>query len=277
MDWLQVWVLSLLQGLTEFLPISSAAHLILVPVLTEWEDQGLAFDVATHIGTLVAIMAYFRHELLRVSAGWLRQVSGRGGSPESMLGWAVIFGTVPAAVAGLIFAGIIETSLRAPLVIAATTVGFALLLWFADRRGRGVRDEWSIGWRDVLIVGGVQALALIPGTSRSGITMTAALLLGFSRRAAARYSFLLAIPIIALAGGYQTLVLLRAPPATVDWIQLGAGAMIAGVAAWLSVHWFLRLIEKIGMLPFVIYRLLLGGLLFLLFAPSLSGIVVLVQ
>lgn len=265
MDWLQVWVLSLVQGLTEFLPISSAAHLILVPVLTAWEDQGLAFDVATHVGTLVAIVAYFRHEVLRVSRAWFRQVSGHGATPESMLAWAVIFGTLPAALAGLIFAGVIEESLRSPLVIAVTTIGFALLLWLADWRGRGTRDEFSIRWRDVLIVGGAQALALIPGTSRSGITMTAALLLGFSRQAAARYSFLLAIPIIALAGGYQTLQLVQAPPDTVNWLQIVVGSTVAGIAAWLAVHWFLRLIERIGMLPFVIYRLVLGAFLLWVF------------
>jgi undecaprenyl-diphosphatase len=265
MDWMQVWVLALVQGLTEFLPISSAAHLILVPVLTAWEDQGLAFDVATHVGTLAAIVAYFRHEVANVSAAWLRQVSGRGGSPESMLAWAVIFGTVPAGLGGLLFGGLIETHLRSPLVIAVATIVFALLLWYADTRRRGTRDEYGIRWRDVVFVGLAQALALIPGTSRSGITMTAALLLGFSRRAAARYSFLLAIPIIALAGAYETLKLLRAPPEAVDWGQLFVGAALAGIAAWLCVHWFLKLIERIGMLPFIVYRLLLGGFLLWVF------------
>lgn len=265
MDWLQVWVLALVQGLTEFLPISSAAHLILVPVLTAWEDQGLAFDVATHVGTLVAIMAYFRHEIVTITRAWFRQVGGRGASPESMLAWAVIFGTLPAALAGLAFAGVIENSLRSPLVIATTTIGFALLLWLADWRGRGTRDEFSIRWRDIAIVGGAQALALIPGTSRSGVTMTAALLLGFSRQAAARYSFLLAIPIIALAGGYETLKLVQSPPDQVNWAQLFAGAVIAGIAAWLCVHWFLKLIERIGMLPFIVYRLLLGAFLLWIF------------
>lgn len=265
MDWLQVWVLALVQGLTEFLPISSAAHLILVPVLTAWEDQGLAFDVATHVGTLVAIMAYFRHEIVTITQAWFRQVGGRGATPESMLAWAVIFGTLPAALAGLAFAGVIENSLRSPLVIATTTIGFALLLWLADWRGRGTRDEFSIRWRDIAIVGGAQALALIPGTSRSGITMTAALLLGFSRKAAARYSFLLAIPIIALAGAYETLKLVQSPPDQVHWPQLFAGALIAGIAAWLCVHWFLKLIERVGMLPFIVYRLILGAFLLWVF------------
>jgi undecaprenyl-diphosphatase len=265
MDWLQVWVLALVQGLTEFLPISSAAHLILVPVLTAWDDQGLAFDVAIHVGTLAAIVAYFRHELIVVTRAWFRQVGGRGATPESMLAWAVLFGTLPAALAGLVFAGVIENSLRSPLVIATTTIGFALLLWLADWRGRGSRDEFSIRWRDIAIVGGAQALALIPGTSRSGITMTAALLLGFSRKAAARYSFLLAIPIIALAGAYETLKLVQSPPDQVHWPQLFAGAVIAGLAAWLCVHWFLKLIERVGMLPFIIYRLILGAFLLWVF------------
>ena len=265
MDWLQVWVLALVQGLTEFLPISSAAHLILVPVLTAWEDQGLAFDVAIHVGTLAAIVAYFRHELISVTRAWFRQVGGRGATSESMLAWAVIFGTLPAALAGLVFAGVIENSLRSPLVIATTTIGFALLLWLADWRGRGSRDEFSIRWRDIAIVGGAQALALIPGTSRSGITMTAALLLGFSRKAAARYSFLLAIPIIALAGAYETLKLVQSPPDQVHWPQLFAGALIAGIAAWLCVHWFLKLIERVGMLPFIVYRLILGAFLLWVF------------
>ena len=265
MDWLQVWVLALVQGLTEFLPISSAAHLILVPVLTAWEDQGLAFDVATHVGTLVAIVAYFRREIVTITQAWFRQVGGHGATPESMLAWAVIFGTLPAALAGLAFAGVIENSLRSPLVIATTTIGFALLLWLADWRGRGTRDEFSIRWRDIAIVGGAQALALIPGTSRSGVTMTAALLLGFSRKAAARYSFLLAIPIIALAGAYETLKLVQSPPDQVHWPQLFAGAVIAGIAAWLCVHWFLKLIERIGMLPFIVYRLILGAFLLWVF------------
>lgn len=265
MDWLHVWVLALVQGLTEFLPISSAAHLILVPVLTSWEDQGLAFDVAIHAGTLIAIAAYFRQEIMTISRAWLRQITGHGNSPEAMLAWAVLLGTLPAALAGFMFAGVISTTLRTPLVIATTTIGFALLLWFADWRRRGTRDEYTMGWRDILLIGGAQALALIPGTSRSGITMTAALLLGFSRRAAARYSFLLAIPIIAMASGYETLKLVQSPPDYFNWSQLLAGAMIAGAAAWLCVHWFLQLIERIGMLPFIIYRLLLGGVLLWLF------------
>jgi undecaprenyl-diphosphatase len=261
MDWLQVWVLALVQGITEFLPISSAAHLILVPVFTAWEDQGLAFDVATHVGTLLAILLYFRREVLTLTRAWWGQFRGAGVTPEAWLAWAVLLGTLPAALAGWALAGLVSGEWRSPTVIALTTIGFGLLLWYADRRHRGQRDEWSLGWRDILLIGGAQALALLPGTSRSGVTMTMALWLGFSRKAAARYSFLLAIPIIAMAGAYQGLELWQAPPASVEWDKLLVGALLAGVAAWLVVSLFLRLIERIGMLPFVVYRIFLGILL----------------
>ncbi|MFN4262650.1 MAG: undecaprenyl-diphosphate phosphatase [Thioalkalivibrionaceae bacterium] len=274
MSWLQVWVLALVQGLTEFLPISSAAHLILVPILTAWEDQGLAFDVAIHVGTLVAIVAYFRREVIVVTQGWFGQFSQlrewRAGRPaqisrEAMLGWAVILGTIPAGLAGLLFSGAIELHLRDAIVIAVTSIVFGLLLLYADLRARGARSEYELRWIDIVLIGLAQALALIPGTSRSGATMTAALLLGFSRTAAARYSFLLAIPIIALAGAYQTVKLLGAPPETVRWDQLALGAVVAGVSAWLAVHYFLRFIERIGMWPFVVYRIALGVVLLWLF------------
>ena len=265
MDWLQAIVLAIVQGVTEFLPVSSAAHLILVPVLTPWDDQGLAFDVALHVGSLAAVVGYFRRELAGMAVDWLGSLRGRGLTADARLAWAVGLGTIPVGLAGLAFREQIELLMRSPVVLATSLIGFGLLLGWADWRWRGKKSEYDIGWREVAVIALAQALALIPGTSRSGVTMTAALLLGFSRRAAARYSFLLAIPIIALAGAYQTLQLLRAPPETVDWLQLGAGAAIAGIAAWLSVHWFLKLIERIGMLPFVVYRLILGAILLWIF------------
>lgn len=259
MDFIQTVVLALLQGLTEFLPISSSAHLILVPVITGWPDQGLAFDVAVHVGTLLAVVWYFRHEVIELFHGWLRSVAGKGMDRHGRLAWAVIFGTVPAGLAGLLFAGIIETTLRGALVIAASTIVFGLLLWGADRM-RGGRDEHQIGWKDVLVIGVAQALALIPGTSRSGITMTAGLFMGLNRVAAARFSFLLSIPVILLAGAYQTWKLVNAPVET-DWQVLGLGTVLAFAAAYACIHLFLKWLPKIGMLPFVIYRLLLGAVL----------------
>ncbi len=264
MDLIQIVVLAVMQGLTEFLPISSSAHLILVPVLTGWRDQGLAFDVAVHLGTLVAIVWYFRQELVVMAREWVASLRGGGSTLNSRLAWWVLWGTVPAGLAGLAFKDFIETELRSPLVIATTTILFGLLLWWADQRGKRKRDEYSLGWRDVLLIGCAQALALIPGTSRSGITMTAGLVLGLTREGAARFSFLLSIPIILLAGGVETLDLVRGE-GSVEWTALLLGTLFSAVSAYLCVHWFLKLLERMGMLPFVIYRLLLGMFLFLVF------------
>ena len=265
MDLIQIVVLALLQGFTEFLPISSSAHLILVPVITGWPDQGLAFDVAVHVGTLSAVVIYFRHELRRMSLEWAGSLAGRGLTPDARLAWAVLFGTIPVGLAGLAFGDLVETQLRSPLVIAASTIGFGVLLWWADARGARRRDEHSIGWRDVLIIGVAQAIALIPGTSRSGITMTAGLMVGLSRAASARFSFLLSVPVIVLAGGLETLKLIESPHEA-HWGILLLGAALSGVSAYLCIHLFLKLLERMGMLPFVIYRLALGAGLFLIFA-----------
>lgn len=259
MDWLQTVLLALLQGLTEFLPISSSAHLILVPVITGWPDQGLAFDVAVHVGTLLAVVIYFRRDIIELFAGWMRSITSGGLDRDGRLAWAVLFGTIPVGLVGVLFASFISTSLRGPLVIAAATIVFALLLWIADRM-RGMRDEHAINWKDVVVIGAAQALALVPGTSRSGITMTAGLLMGLTRVAAARFSFLLSIPVIVLAGGHETWKLLQSPGA-VDWGVIGSGTLLAFLAAYAAIHYFLKWLPQIGMLPFVIYRLLLGVVL----------------
>ncbi len=264
MDLVQVITLALLQGLTEFLPISSSAHLILVPVLTDWQDQGLAFDVAVHVGTLSAVVLYFRAELSRMARDWSVSVLRRQLVGESRLAWAVLWGTVPVGLAGLLFHDFIETYLRSPLVIATTTIVFGLALWLADVLGRRRRDEHTLSWPDVLVIGVAQALALIPGTSRSGITMTAGLAMGLTREAAARFSFLLSVPVILLSGGYETKKLVELG-AAVDWFALGLGVVLSAVTAYLCIHYFLKLLERIGMLPFVIYRLVLGGVLFAMF------------
>ena len=264
MDILQAVILALVQGLTEFLPISSSAHLILVPRLLGWEDQGLAFDVAVHVGTLVAVVTYFRHEVGRMFVAWLQSIGGRGMNTDARLAWYVLLGTVPAVVAGLLLHDVIESALRSPLVIAFTTIFFGLVLWWADRRGSQRRDEQALGVADVLLIGCAQALALIPGTSRSGITMTAALALGLTRTAAARFSFLLSIPVILMAGAYETLKLVE-HSGPVAWDVLSVGTVVAAVSAWLCIHFFLKLVERTGMLPFVIYRLALGVFLFWVF------------
>ncbi len=264
MDFLQILILSLVQGLTEFLPISSSAHLILVPVLTGWQDQGLAFDVAVHIGTLTAVVSYFRHELVKMLSEWWGSLTGKGMTQDARLAWAVGLGTIPVGLAGLLFKDFIELYLRSPLVIAATTIGFGLLLWWSDRVGRQVGDEHKMGWKTVAVVALSQMLALIPGTSRSGITMTAGLAMGLSRQGAARFSFLLSIPVILMAGGLEVVGLVQLEEG-VEWGALVMGIIFSAVSAYLCIHYFLKLLDRIGMTPFVIYRILLGVFLFLLY------------
>jgi len=255
-DILQIIVLALVQGLTEFLPISSSAHLILVPYLTDWPDQGLAFDVAVHVGTLTAVVIYFRKEISKMFFAWLASLKGRH-SEDSRLAWGVLIGTIPVGLAGMLFKDVISEHLRTPLVIAATTIIFGFLLWYADWSGKRSRDEHSLSWKDIIIIGCAQAIALIPGTSRSGITITAGLMLGLTAPAAARFSFLLSIPVIVLAGGVETLDYLQVASID-DTNDLIIGALISAVSAYLCIHYFLLLLERIGMTPFVIYRLLLG-------------------
>lgn len=262
MELMQILILSIVQGITEFLPISSSAHLILVPILTEWQDQGLAFDVAVHVGTLAAVVIYFRNDIGRMFVAWLNSLVKRELTPDARVAWGVLLGTIPVGLVGLFFKDFIEVYLRSPLVIATTTIVFGLLLWFADRIGERIRTEYDLrGW-DILLIGLSQALALIPGTSRSGVTMTAALFLGFTREAAARFSFLLSIPVILLAGSLLTKDLVESA-APVDWTALILGVIFSAISAFVCIHYFLQFLNRFGMMPYVIYRLLLG--VFLLF------------
>ncbi|QBQ54254.1 undecaprenyl-diphosphate phosphatase [Nitrosococcus wardiae] len=265
MELIHILALAILQGLTEFLPISSSAHLILLPVLAGWTDQGIAFDVAVHLGTLTAVITYFRIELTKMARDWLHSLTSSQMIGESRLAWAILLGTVPVGLVGVTLTETTQESLRSPLIIAWSTVGFGLLLAYADSVGKRQRDEYTLSWRDVLFIGLAQVLALIPGTSRSGITITAGLMLGLTREGAARFSFLLAIPVILLAGALAILELLgRTEP--VDWGALALGTLVSGLCAYTCIHYFLKFLQRIGMLLFVVYRLLLGGLLFYLFS-----------
>jgi len=265
---LEIFVLAIVQGLTEFLPISSAGHLILVPLFTGWDDQGLTFDLAVHAGSLIAVMLYFRREIHRITYDWCRSVATREQTENSMLGWAVILGTVPVGIAGLLLKDLVEYTLRTPevgaIVIACSLIGFGLLLGWADWRHRGERNEYQLTWKDVLVIGVAQAVALIPGTSRSGITMTAGLFMGLSREGAARFSFLLSIPVIILASGLQVVDLVREGD-TVDWGAMGLGILLSAISAYLCIHYFLAFIKRIGMQPFVAYRIILGAIILMIF------------
>lgn len=263
MDHIQFIILGLIQGVTEFLPISSSAHLILVPELFGWADQGLPIDLAAHVGTLSAVVYYFRKDLRKMLAGWL----GSGLSLQdsgSRYVWYVIAATLPVALGGLLASDLVEGALRSPFVIAMTTIIFGLLLGWADRTGRRDRGESALQWRDVVLIGLAQVLALVPGTSRSGITMTAGLLLGLDRVAASRFSFMLSIPVTMLAGGYGALKLALSPQ-PVDWLAVFIVVTVSAGTAFLTIHYFMKFLQRFGMMPYVIYRLILGVVLLSLF------------
>lgn len=260
MELIQVIVLALIQGLTEFLPISSSAHLILASELTGWPDQGTAFDVAVHVGSLMAVIWYFRNDVYLLLTNWLRSLVGKGQNDYSRMAWYVIIGTIPVGIIGLLAKDIIEDNLRSALVIAISTIVFGLLLWAADAAGKRTDEEDQMTWGKAGLIGIAQAMALIPGTSRSGATMTMALFLGFTRTAAARFSFLLSIPAILAAGLVKTKDLLESNSA-IPWFEIGLGTTLSFIAAYACIHLFLKLLDSIGMLPFIIYRLVLGAFL----------------
>lgn len=242
MSIIEIIVLALIQGLTEFLPISSSAHLILPSQILGWQDQGLAFDVAVHVGTLIAVVIYFRKEVVEILGAWFKSFGAQGATDDSKLGWWIILGTIPAAVLGLIFKDLIELYLRSAWVIAVTTILFGLLLWYADVKGKQTKTIYQLNWKSALMIGMAQAMAMIPGTSRSGITMTAGLMLGMNKQSAARFSFLLAIPVISMMGLYYTIELALGDH-IVDWTTLILGAGLSFISAYACIFFFLKTIE----------------------------------
>ncbi len=260
MSLMQAVILALVQGLTEFLPISSSAHLVLLPWLLGWNEHDLLFDVVTNTGTLLAAVVFFRRELI-LSLGLAPRVDGaegRLGSPR--LAAKLLLATFPAALCGLLFYDLLAGVARSPAVIATTSIVFGLLLWWADRCGRRQRQMDDIGWLEALWIGLAQALALVPGTSRSGVTITLGLGLGLKRSEAARFSFLLAIPVGLLALAKQLLDLFLAPKVEVEMLPLVVGFGVSAISAYLAIGGLLRWLERQTMGPFVVYRVLLGAL-----------------
>ena len=260
MDYFQVVVLALIQGVTEFLPVSSSAHLILPVYLLDWPDQGLSFDIAVHAGTLSAVLIYFRDDLKNFGEAGIELWSDRRVNEHASLIGKVILATTPIVIAGYFLTPIIKHELRSLTVIAMATIGFGLLLGIADRRPQPRTQLTSISYVEALFIGAMQVLALIPGTSRSGITITAALLVGLNRAHAARFSFLLSIPAI---GGASILAIQEASVTDLNtnWPSFVLGMGISGITAYLCINIFLRLINRIRLMPFVIYRVLLGSFL----------------
>jgi len=259
----QAVILGLIQGLTEFLPISSSGHLALVPLVSTWQDQGLAFDCMVHWGTLTAIVYYFRSDLAKMILGMGETIQQRDwkANRDGQMAWMIGFATIPVGIAGLALKDYIENDLRSVETIGIASIVFGVLLWVADIMGKRTRHEEAWGIKDAMIVGLAQAIALIPGTSRSGITMTAALFLGYTREAAARFSFLLSIPVIFLAGGLKIKDWIEQPNQAAGLDTLLLGYVVSVVSAYICIHYFLKFLERVGMGPFVIYRMILGGVL----------------
>ncbi|MBA3328355.1 MAG: undecaprenyl-diphosphate phosphatase [Solirubrobacterales bacterium] len=269
MDLLEAIVLGLVQGLTEFLPISSSGHLRIVPAFAGWEDPGAAFTAVIQLGTMAAVVVYFRHDLARIARTWLASLRDPARRPEldARLGWYIILGSIPISVFGLAFADQIENGARDLYLIGATLIALGLLLLVAEKAARHDRDITSLTRRDAIVVGCAQALALIPGVSRSGATITAGLFLGLDRVAAARFSFLLSIPAVVLSGLYQV----------PDIFGAGGGAGVAPtilatalafVSGYASIAFLLRFLTTHTTAVFVAYRVALGVLVIALVAAG---------
>jgi len=264
MDIFQAVILAFIQGLTEFLPVSSSAHLVIFPQFFDWPDQGLAFDVVLHFASLCAVVIYYKDSIVLLSQDFFSSVSTRKMQGDSFLAWGVLLGTIPVGLAGLFFNDFVEINLRSFHVVAYATILFGILLGLSDivHRARDINRELIRG-SDILIIGCFQALALIPGTSRAGITITAALLIGLSRKLSIKFAFLLSIPVISLAT-IMKLFELTNEPQQVNWLFLLLGFAIAFLTSYFTIVFFIRLVERIGFLPFVVYRIFLGALLFLI-------------
>ncbi len=259
----QIIFLALLQGVTEFLPISSSAHLILVPVWLGWEDQGIAFDVAVHFGSLMAVIVFSRREIAAILREWRDCLLRRAPCGDSArLGAMIAAASLPVGVAGLALHDAAADYFREPQLIAVAGALFAVLMVWADRQPQSITRMRELSWSRALGIGFGQALALIPGASRSGVTITAARALGMARPAAARLSFLMAIPVILAAAGLETVNLAAAPAAT-DWPGMALGMVVAGGGAFVCMGVLLRLVSRWGLWPFAVYRLALSALILL--------------
>ncbi len=268
-------VLGIVQGLTEFLPISSTAHLKVVPVLLGWGDPGVAFTAVIQLGSIAAVLAYFRHDLIEVAQGVTRAFRhGQWRDPSARLGVAIALGTVPIVLAGLALKHFVpdyeHSSLRSLTSIAIVSIVMALLLAAAEWIGSRRRRLQQVTPRDGLLVGLAQALALVPGVSRSGSTLTASLFDGWQRADAARFSVLLGIPAITLAGLVEVKDAI-AMPANGGLIPMLVGVLTAGVVSWMAIAWLLRFLQRHSTWVFVVYRLLFG-LVLLLFFRQLDGV-----
>lgn len=272
MGWLEAVVLGVVQGLTEFLPVSSSAHILIVSQLFGWQDPGAAFTAVTQIGTECAVLLYFRHDLLRIIRTWARSLirPELRRNHDARMGWYIIIGTIPVVLLGVIFADQIETVARNLWLVALTLILFGLVLGYADRVGRKRKTLASLNSGQGIMFGIGQAFALIPGVSRSGATISMGLFLGFTREAAARYSFLLAIPAVLGSGIYEARKI--GTDTSVAWGPTILATVIAFLIGFAVIAWLLRWVSTRSFTPFVIYRVCLGFAVMILLATGvLSG------
>lgn len=266
MDYLTAVILGLVQGLTEFLPISSSAHISIVGQLIGQDDPGAAFTAITQLGTETAVLIYFWRDITRIIRQWclalVRKVPQS--DPDVRMGWLVIVGSIPIGVLGLVFKDQIETGLRSLWITATMLLVFALVIMAAERVGRQERELTELTWKHGIGYGLFQALALVPGVSRSGGTIAGGLFMGYTREAAARYSFLLAIPAVLASGGLQVVEVLRgeAEGSGTGWGPIWAATFVAFVVGYAVIAWFMRYITTHTFTPFMIYRIVLALALF---------------
>lgn len=267
-SWFEAIVLGVVQGLTEFLPISSSAHILIVSRIFGWGDPGAAFTAVSQIGTETAVLIYFRHDIARILSTWFRSLrhAELRSSLDARMGWYVIVGTIPIAVLGLTFAPIIETAARNLWLVASVLILFGLVLGLADRLGSKIKELDALNVKDGLLFGVGQALALIPGVSRSGATISVGLAMGYSRYAATRYAFLLAIPAVLASGLYEATKIGSDP--NVQWGQTLVATLIALVIGYLVIAWLIRWVSTRSYMPFVVYRVVLGSVLLVLLATG---------
>lgn len=269
MSWFQAVVYGLVQALTEFLPISSTAHVRLVGAFADWGDPGAAFTAVSQLGTLAAVLVYFRRDIWSIATTWTQSLyrPELRGELDARMGWYVILGTLPIGVLGLVFQNSIENGFRSLWLIAAMLVGFGLVIGYADATAANRKPLEGLRLRDGLFFGFAQALALVPGVSRSGGTISAGLLLGYRREAAARYSFLLSIPAVLVSGLFE-LKDIGGAEHPVEWPATIVATVVAFASGIAVIHYFLRYVSTHSFRPFVIYRIVLGLVLFVLLATG---------
>ena len=275
MDLFQSIILGILQGLTEFLPISSSGHLLILPAILGWDDPGAAFTAVIQLGTEAAVLIYFRQDLWNIGRDWLlslRRTEMRG-ELNPRMGWYLIIATIPISILGLAFQDQIETAARNLWLVGSMLIIFGLILGWADRVGTRQRNVEGLSFRDGVVIGLAQSLALIPGVSRSGATISAGLFLGLDRESAARFAFLLAIPAVVLSGFYELYKLLSGKE-TFDepMINIAVATVVAFFVGYAVIAWFLRYLTTHTMNAFVIYRLIVGSGVLILTAAGLISV-----